>query len=147
MGAELSQRKAWDIDRVLTSLLGQGVRVAAKAFSPPHPLSDANGRFVPVGNFYLPDNTCTRSLPVFFEGVLTRFERRISLVLVCLDAPEYDHGTSEGTIVFRGKIAVILRGPALLELSYPYHVERLPSSPENYWRDIRFPQAQFEFSI
>ena len=45
----------------------------------------------------------------------------------------------------RGKAAIILRGPAVLELAFPINVERLPADPDNYWRDLRLPRAQFEF--
>ena len=42
-------------------------------------------------------------------------------------------------------MAVLLRGPALVQLAFPFQVERLPADEENYWRDVRIPRAQFEF--
>jgi hypothetical protein len=40
---------------------------------------------------------------------------------------------------------VSLRGPAVVELAWPFQVERLPADPGSYWRDLRLPRAQFEF--
>ena len=48
-------------------------------------------------------------------------------------------------VYFRAKTAVILRGLAVVELAFPFQVERLPSDPGNYWRDLHVPCAQFEF--
>jgi len=100
---------------------------------------------MPVGTLLLPDNSQARDLPVFFEGRLVRYERKIGVVTVHLDSPVLPDGSSEGTANFRGRLAVILRGPAVVELAFPFRVEPLPAEPGNYWRDLRAPQAQFEF--
>lgn len=47
-------------------------------------------------------------------------------------------------VPFRGKTAVILRGPALVELAFPFEVEKLPQRPDNYWHDLRTSRVQFE---
>ena len=96
-------------------------------------------------DLYLPDNSQPAGLPVFFEGRLCEFERRIGVVVVRLDAPAAADAASEGPALFRGKMAVLLRGPALVQLAFPFQVERLPTDAENYWRDVRIPRAQFEF--
>lgn len=35
--------------------------------------------------------------------------------------------------------------PAVVELAYPFRVERIPAADGNYWRDLHVPGAQFEF--
>lgn len=147
MNTLLNHRSKRDIDRRLERLLGQDVRVAAKSFLPPSRPGSAPLRFIPVRDLYLPDNSQPAGLPVFFEGRLQQFERQIGVVLVCLDAPASLAASSEGAVFFRGKAAVILRGPAVLELAFPFHVEKLPTEPDNYWRDLRAPRAQFEFAF
>jgi len=147
MSTRTTQRPRWDIDRLLDGLTGEAVRVAAKSFSPV-PLNGATPRrFMPVRDLFLPDNSQPASVPVFFEGRLFQFERQIGVVSVHLDAPPWPHGASEGMLNFRGKTAVILHGPAVVELAFPFQVERLPADAENYWRDLRVPRAQFEFAF
>jgi hypothetical protein len=102
---------------------------------------------VPVRELYLPDNTQAGGLPVFFEGRLRQFERQIGVVCVHLDAPTTAERATEGVVCFRGQAAILLRGPAVVELAFPFHVERLPDDPNNYWLDLRLPQAQFELTF
>ena len=45
-------------------------------------------------------------------------------------------------ILFRERNAVILPGTAIVQLAFPFHVERLPLGEENYWRDLRLSRAQ-----
>ena len=92
--------------------------------------------FIPVGKLFLPDNSLAGGLPVFIEGRLVRFERKIGVV-VDPDAPSLADVSGEGTALFRGKWAVVLHGPAVVELAFPFRVERLPADPDNYWRDLR----------
>jgi hypothetical protein len=95
-----------------------------------------------VRDLFLPDNSQPGGLPVYFQGRLVSFERRIGVVQARLDSlPGDDHAT-EGFNLFRGKSAVILHGPALVELAWPFVVERLPLDAENYWRDLRVERAQ-----
>jgi hypothetical protein len=145
MSAELTNRPQWAIDHELDGLIGVDVRVAAKAFSPTRWTGDALPRVLPVRTLFLPDNSQPAGLPVFFEGRLCHYQRRIGVVFVCLDCPASPDSATEGPTCFRGTIAVLLRGPAVVELAFPFQVERLPADPDNYWRDVRFPRAQFEF--
>ena len=147
MNTQLNHRPQWDVDRILAQLLGDYVRVAAKSFSLRSLHDAAPLRFIPVRDLYLPDNSQPVGLLVFFEGKLLEFERQIGVVFVRLDAPALVTDSPDGTVFFRGKAAVILRGPAVLELAFPFHVEKLPDDPDNYWRDLRMPCAQFEFPI
>ena len=146
MNTQMNHRPKWAIDRWLERLLGAEVRAAAKSFSLASCHDAAPLRFIPVRDLYLPDNSQPAGLPVFFEGRLLEFERQIGVVFVRLDAPALATDSPDGTVFFRGKAAVILRGPAALELAFPFHVEKLPNDPDNYWRDLHAPQAQFEFS-
>ena len=144
MNTQLNHRPQWDVDRMLERLRGENVRVAAKSFAPPAHPGIAPLRFIPVRDLFLPDNSQPAGRPVFFEGRLVEFERQIGVVWVRLDAPRAVETAPEGEVCFRGQAAVILRGPAVVELAAPFHVERLPTAPENYWRDLRGPRAQFE---
>jgi len=147
MTLQRTQRLQWEIDRILSNLVGQDVRVAAKAFSPARWDGTALPCFIPVARLLLPDNTQPAGLPVFFEGRLLEFERQIGVVCVRLEAPLLPTRAPDGLAYFRGKSVVILCGPAVVELAFPFHVERLPSDPDNYWRELRWPCAQFEFSL
>ena len=53
-------------------------------------------------------------------------ERRIGVVVVSLDALAGRHAAQEGWVQFRRKAAVVLQGPAIVQLASPFHVERLP---------------------
>ena len=76
-------------------------------------------------------------------GVKENSNGKTGVVWVQLEAPASPASPPEGLVFFRGKAAVILRGPAVLELAFPFHVERLPADPNNYWRDLRVPRVQF----
>jgi hypothetical protein len=52
---------------------------------------------------------------------------------------------AEGIVYFRGRTAVILKGPATVQLASPYFVERLPQDPDNYWRDLQEGNTQLKF--
>lgn len=139
-----TQRPKWAIDLVLGGLIGQNVRVAAQAFSPVRWNGTSVAPVTPVETLLLPDNTSPSGLPVFFEGQLQQFERRIAVVFVGLEAIVLDETAAEGVVCFRGKTAVVLRGPAVVQLAFPFRVERLPAETSNYWRDLRFARAQLE---
>ena len=126
--------------------MGQSTRVAAESFAP---IGD-NGpspRLIRTSDLVLPDNTRTDGLPVFFEGVLLESSRQIGVVHVRLGPPGDPRTSTEGFVQFRGRVAVILRGPAIVRLAIPFHAERVPPCECNYWQDIRFPQAQFLFNF
>jgi len=145
MSTELSQRPQWAIDRRLDSLIGADVRVAARAFSPVPWTGRKPPRMLPVRDLFLPDNSQPAGRPVFFEGRLRHFERQIGVVLLGMAAPASPNWTTEGHVFFRGTTVVILRGPAVVELAFPFHVEQLPGDAENYWRDLWMPSVQFVF--
>ena len=140
------QRPKWAIDRLLEGLIGEQVRVAAEAFTPPRANGEPWPRMIPVTDLILPDNSTPGGLPVFFEGRLEAFERRIGVVDVILSGPvRRGASATDGQTAFRGATAVVLSGPARVRLAYPFVVERLPADEANYWRDLRGPRAQLEF--
>ncbi len=140
------ERPKWDVDRRLEGLIGEQVRVAAESFAPARPNGETWPRLIPVADLILPDNSSPGGLPVYFEGRLEAFERRIGVVDVILSAPTgRSASASEGMTAFRGTTAVVLPGPARVRLAFPFVVERLPADDENYWRDLRGLRAQLEF--
>ena len=72
---------------------------------------------------------------------------QVGVVEAWLDAPHSTTKSLDGTAYFRGSIAVILRGPALVRLAFPFKIERIPIRDENYWEDLRIPQAQFSLPL
>ena len=140
-------RRVWDIDRRLCPWVGRDVRIAVDAFSPARWEGDGLPLLSPVRDLILPDNSRVGSLPVFFEGRLRRFERRIGVVYVGLEAPTAPDASVEGIVLFRGALSVILRGPATVRCDYPFRVEPVPIGPLNYWEDLRIPTAQFRLNL
>ena len=147
MSPETNQRPRWDIDRILENLTGRNVRALARAFAPTTPANGKPPQMIAARSLYLPDNSQPDSLPVFFEGKLLNFERRIGVVRLRLGPPESVETACDGIEPFRGSAAVIVRGPALVELAFPFHVEPLPEHSVNYWRDLRVPLAQLELPL
>lgn len=147
MKAETLQRPQWAIDHLLDRFTGENVRVAAEAFSPTRWNAEFPRRFVSRRELILPDNSDARGLPLYFEGRLRRFTREIGVVYVELESPAPAVEALEGTLNFRGKIAVILRGPAVVQLSFPFQVEKLPAEAANYWADLQLPRAQFQLPL
>src|SRR5690349_9959018 len=123
MSADLSVKNKWEIDCILEGLLGAEVRVAARSFSPARWSGENSFRFVAARSLYLPNNSQPAGLPVFFEGRLQEFARNVAVVLVCLDSSRSAEGAADGTLYFRGSTAVIVRGPAVVELAFPFQVE------------------------
>jgi len=138
-------RPKLEIDRVLDRLVGADVRVAAEAFSPPGWNGEIPSTLISVRELVLFDNRRTADLPVYFEGRLQQFVRRIGVVYVCLERPRFAEESVDGMVYFRGRTAAILRAPAFVPLAFPFHVEKLPPDACNYWRDLHFPGVQFEF--
>ncbi len=140
-------RPQWDIDRRLAALVGCDIRVAADAFAP----IQADGKpwpdLIAVEDLLLPDNTRPEGRPVFFEGKLREFTRQIAVVQVWLDAPTRPAASAQGMIHFRGASAVLIQGPALVRLAFPFRVERLPSDERNYLSDLRLVRAQFHLPL
>ena len=144
MESEVIHRPKWEIDKALDRLIGAEVRVAAEAFTPARWNGKLPGALIPVRELILPDNRQAGSLPVYFEGRLQLANRSIGVVYVGIDAPASLEESAEGVVYFRGGMAVILRGPAVVQLAFPFRIEKLPSAPCNYWRDLHFPRVQFE---
>lgn len=139
------QRPKWAVDLLIERLVGEQVRVAAESFTPPRSTGQPWPGPVPVADLILPDNSSAGTLPVYFEGRLESFERRIGVIDVTLAVPT-DHGSAtQGIMAFRGTAAVVLPGPARVRLAFPFQIEKLPADEANYWRDLRAPCAQMEF--
>ena len=147
MEPEVMHKPQWGIDRVLDRLLGAEVRVAAEAFAPARWNGELPGVLIPVRDLILPDSRQAGSLPVYFEGRLQFAVRKIGVVYVGIEARSSMEESAEGVVHFRAGTAVILSGPALVQLAFPFQVERLSSDPCNYWRDLHFPRVQFELSL
>src|SRR5437867_10873109 len=147
MRSGLIHRPRWEIDTILEGLVGEDVRVAAAAFAPPMPNGKSRGSFIPANKLILPDNSSAEGLPVYFEGRLWMFARQIGVVHALLGPPVNPDKSVDGIICFRGNTAVILRGPATVELAFPFKIERLPRDGGNYWNDLQFPNAQFILPI
>ena len=137
----------WDIDRVLAALVGCDIRVAAEAFAPIRADGQPWPALIPVQDLLLPDNTRPEGRMVFFEGGIRRFRRQIGVVQVWLDAPAQPAACAQGVIYFRGGSAVLVHGPALVRLAFPFRVERLPCDESNYLRDLRFARVQFDLPL
>lgn len=125
-------------------MAGREVRVAASHFSPLRWQGGTLPKLIPVRDLILPDNTAARGLPVFFEGRLKRWLRRIGVIHAWLDAPAERHRSQDGILLFRGRSVVLLSGPATVELAAPFHVEALPATARNYWQDLCMPCVQFD---
>ena len=144
MGSHPIQRPRWTIDERLERLTGADVRIAVEAFSTVRWDGQIPNTLTPVNQLILPNNRPAADLPVYFEGRLQQFVRRIGVVYVWLEAPGFSEESVDGMVYFRGRTAAILRGPAIVQLACPFQVERLPADTCNYWRDLQFPRAQFE---
>lgn len=145
MNPNLSHRSKWQIDQILDHLLGEQVRVAAESFYPVKANGEVSPQAIAARELILPDNSSARLLPVYFEGQLRQFVRRIGVVEVTLAAPIATQASVEGIVHFRDQPAVILRGPAVVRLAYPFKVERIPAHSDNYWKDLQQPRVQFTF--
>ena len=148
MNFELETKREWEIEKVLMRLLGRNVRVLGRSFVP-----SFEDKFrwpieaIKADRFWLPDNRSAEGCPVFFEGKLNEVHRSVGVIHLGLSEPDTKHFSDEGFFPFRGRLAVIMRGPVVVQLDYPFVVELLPSEPVNYWLDLRFPRAQFEFQF
>lgn len=146
MKADLqSDRPKWVIDLRLDGLLGRSVRVAAEAFAPRRADGTVLPRLIPTADLILPDASTPGGRPVYFEGVLESHHRRIGVVDVTLGAPSLPSTPADGVTGFRGGQAILLPGPALVRLAFPFVIEPLPDDDTNYWRDLRVAGAQFEW--
>lgn len=127
--------------------MGEQIRVAAEAFSPARWDGTTEPRLIPTRNLVLPDNSRTDGLPVYFEGRLQQFARRVGVVYVCLESPPSVEHSVDGIVHFRGKLAIIVKGPATVQLAFPFRIEKLPPDANNYWEDLRFSRVQFKLPL
>lgn len=147
MDAVINNGSKWLIDNYLEQLTGADVRVCARRFSPSNLGNPCPIKLAPVTELFLPDNSRSEGLPVFFEGNLKWFHRQVGVIFAGLDSLAFREGANDGLISFRGTLALIVRGPATVELAFPFLIERLPLDSENYWRDLRLPRVQFQLAF
>jgi hypothetical protein len=143
---QILQRQEWEIDRRLKALLGENVRVRVSSFLPGK--ATVNGSPpVDVKTLRLPDNS-TVDEPLFLEGKLEDFQRRIGVVYVTLGLSTLPAGeAANGRVSFRGASAVVLQGPARVQLHPTLFVERIPSDPNVYWNHLTAPEAQLDLPM
>lgn len=132
------QNLATDIERKLKTLVGFNVRLKVRRISPD------GRRFTFANELVFPDGFRADGLPVFYEGEVKAVERRIGVILVALGTPTFSNHVGDGLIQMRGKLCAIASGPAIVELEFPFSVEKLPTDETNYWGDLRLPTFQFE---
>ncbi|MCP5524076.1 MAG: hypothetical protein H7A46_21270 [Verrucomicrobiales bacterium] len=142
-----SPRPTWPIDHLLTGLQGRSVRVAAEAFVPRGDHVPALALLIPTARLILPDGSTPDGRAVYFEGLLEGHVRRIGIVDVVLGEPPATDDCADGITAFRGSTAVILPGPAIVRLAYPFVIEPIPGDPINYWRDFTRHGVQFELPL
>lgn len=141
MQTAIIQRPAWAIDERLEGLMGCAVRVRVETFTPRR--WNGEPHVIDLRKLTLPDGTKVDHDPVHAEGVLRTFTRRVAVVCVELDALPLE-GTAEGRVLFRGRPAVILRGPATVQLHGSHFVERVPVEQNRYWNHLSSLDAQME---
>lgn len=147
MKEQRNQRPKWEIDKQLERLIGADIRAGATAFCPLKHDGESHPRWIAVDELILPDETGARGIPLFIEGQLRVFTRSIAVVEAVLDAPQRLRATAEGGVFFRGGTAVLLRGPTMVQLRFPYFIERLPARSADYWHDLQWPNAQFRLPL
>jgi hypothetical protein len=141
MSPELARRTKWEIDTRLEALLGENVRVRAKAFAPIPGGSGPPPPLIEASSLILPDGT-RLNRPLYIEGKLQNFDRRVSVVFVILESIDAFGDRANGPILFRGHQAEIFQAPAAVKLSIPHFVERIPQHPITYWHHIQLSDLQ-----
>lgn len=141
--SEATRRPNRQIDRVLRRPVGQQVGGTASSFCPALGNGEHPWCLILVREILFPDNTQPASLPVYLEGRLTQYWRRLEVVYACLESSTSAPFSAEGMALFRASLAAILTGPALMELVFPFKVEKLPGGSNNYGRDLHLHRAQF----
>ena len=135
-------RPRWEIDKRVHALIGENVRVKANAFSPPH-LSGGPASRIEASSLVLPDNSTVDNDDLFFEGKLLAFRREVAVVIVLLGRPVISGDSANGRVLYRGKTAVILPGPATVELHRDHFIDKIPSESRLYWAHLRTSGPQF----
>lgn len=147
MNTKSTEKTEWDIDRKLDRLVGEEVRVAVDGFCPFNGCGCDPKRWISADSLLLPDNSPTTGLLVLFEGHLIEFHRHIGVVHLQVETVSTPNRASEGIVRFRGRRAAVLHGRALVRMTFPFFIERLPSHHEDYWRDFNRRGAQFELPL
>lgn len=137
----VAERRRWEIDARLSALVGRPVRVGARAFAPQGWTRTENRDLITAAQLILTDGS-TAVLPLLFEGRLLDYVRRIAVVHVRLDGLDSNECGGDGVVAFRGATATILRGPALVELAFPFFAEALPLDASNYFADRQAARCQ-----
>ncbi len=144
MHFETRARPDWKIDQQLKLLLGQNIRVRADAFTTPL-WNGQPGHMIPAASLILPDNSTVHHDELFIEGKLLTFQRDVAIVSVVLERLAFDGETANGRVLLRGRQAVILQGPARVQLASDHFIEKLPTDFRFYWSHLGSSSPQFEF--
>ena len=107
---------------------------------------NGEAREVGIGNLVLPDGSLVEREPVFVEGTLREFTRQVGMILVNLGPLSFD-GSAEGRLLFRGRPAVILRGPATVQLHSSQFLEKVPTDNEVYWSHLTSGDGQMNLPL
>jgi hypothetical protein len=140
-----THRPKWEIDKRLEALLGENIRVRAHAFCPPNWDGEPT-HVIEASALILPDNTAVDRDEIYFEGKLLGFRREIAVVFVSIGKPDAD-STANGRVAFRGRGAVILPGPATVQLHQEHFIERIPTDSIFYWSHLGSTGAQFNLPL
>ena len=65
---EATDKRVWEIDRILQGCVGAQIRVGTEAFAPLGESQQVPARLIQAKRLILPDNTAVEGHPVFFEG-------------------------------------------------------------------------------
>lgn len=145
MSAEI-HRPQWEIDKRLESLLDKNIRVRAHAFCPPH-WNGEMSQVIEASALLLPDNTTVGDGELYLEGRLLAFRREVAIVFVFLGRPDAAGDTANGRMVYRGKAAIILPGPATVQLHQDQFIEMIPTDGRLYWSHLGATGPQFNLPL
>jgi hypothetical protein len=140
------QRPEWEIDRRLKRLTGENVRVRVEAFAW-RGWGREPGRMIRASDLVLPNNMQVHSERLYFEGRLAGYSRRVSVVFVVLDFLELDGKPARGRVIYRGRGAFVLQGPAVVELHFQHFVESVPEQSPFYWEHLTRVDRQWELPL
>jgi hypothetical protein len=138
-------RPKWEIDKRLEALLGENIRLRTHAFCPPN-WNGEPARLIQASGLLLPDNTTVDKDELYFEGRLLCFRREVGVVFVSIDRPDAGN-TANGRVIFRGRGAVILPGPATVQLHQEHFIEPIPADSRLYWSHLGATGPQFNLPL
>ena len=146
MTSQMACRPEWQIDKRLNLLIGENIRVRVSAFCPPK-WNGEPANVIQAANLMLPDNSMVHRDELYFEGKLLSYRRDVAFVFLALDQSAFAGEGANGRVLYRGRQAVILHGPATVQLHPDHFIEKLPSDSSFYWDHLRIVGPQFEFSF